>query len=1332
MKGKGAILVVLLMIAGGLNAAAGQSADSASSAAGMVRAPASPLPSALAAAAEQHSSNEIGARVADDAQGAQAKAVLPAGDDERATQARSPSPEGGADPRIVVISNQTAFTLAVGTFNTSLRPLPDPKILVDGQPVGILRNKAEIDITGQLVDGNYTEIWAGGLAAATRNHGVNHVVPQVHWSFNGEEREELPLGYRPPDEPNSTEINGAFYAKIIPDVAKAGLYPMSFWFLGADLTVGGTDYAVYPPARIDFQVAVQFDVVMDVQVDPQPALAGANISISGNAKGVDAVPLDNEGLLVTFAGNRIGAPLPAGWYLDDVTVIADTLHNLIKENFETGGPGWNHGGGGDDWQIGVPSSPIGPTAANSGQKCAATNLKGSYEQLADCFLYSPDFNLSMAFSAQMSYYEWYDIAKEDSLFVSLEALINGVFVESDAIEINGSNPQWTQRTLDFNQFTRNGATFQAVGSEKVRLKFHLVSRTYSVYAKGGQYQFRWEIPLETVPGEHNVTVSHPGSLYYAQGGVSVVFPVRRGIQFKFSDNVLTHIAYRSSADNSIQKYIELKARMLDEKGEPPLMQIKDEKGENIRQDYQVKVFWDATPGDPRDPMTTVGNARPVNMTDEKWDGSLTIGYRVPNEQTLGQVNVVFGFAGTRYYAAPEQDSELNVDAYYVMAHMILDPPPIEERFTYRGVDLNLYGKLKLKPEESQLDTVNGDPPLNLQTLRIFWAGTEQTSESKPVITDNDGSFSLKYHVGSTHPLGAVPVSYQYDGNSLYQPARVDMNYSVKSQTFIFFESQTVMKGTPIDVYIDNVKRLGIAGVLRDDKGDRIAGATIVLKRQRLGTEETLKSNLLTGADGVFVFPYTVRFEDQVGNLTLIASFAGDEKYTGTTNTTNYTVRVRTTIERIDTQTEVTRGGTMDIQALLYEDWNGAPGYEIKYELLQISLDGQPITNNMTDNGGQVSFHSVISSKTQVGLQELALDYNGSENYLASSNLSLIFVKGRTAMTFEDVLPNETLWQKKRLSGRVHLADDASVPLQNQTVTIFYTLERSSIDIENPEIEKDKRDKQVAIGQTDLAGFMSFNVTFTMGENKDDQQKWKVHLWARYAGQIEIMPDGEMKLKYLNSTGEKGVEYIIPAKFKVPNWGWLIVLIIVAVGSVITGYAIYEIQKKRALRGMQTIIRRAADQLVAGNEYAAVIFKAYRKLAINMKRYGYMRRDSETFREFEKAIRIALPIDQKAMSDFLTVLEEARYSQHEMGEPDRNRAIEALRAVQYSLEKVILTAEQLALIQDKAEALPEEAEPEIYVQGADGSKAVMKVEVPVSQMQPMAPAVGQQARKPGEK
>ena len=1206
----------------------------------------------------------------------------------------------GDGGRIVVISNATNITLGIGTFGTGLKFFPDPKT-----GIGKLQNGVAVDITGQLVDGNYTEIAAGGSGAASKNHGVANIIPMVRWSFNSVEQAPLALAWKNPADPNDTDINGTIViSNWAPEVPVAGLYPMSFWFEGADVNIGGTNYNIYPPCRKDFQVAVQFGVDMTVEVNPIPAQSGANITISGVANGKDKVPLDNEGLLVTFDGTRIGAPLPAGWYLDDVVVTADTLHTVLKEGFETGGTGWSHSGLGDDWQMGTPSSSIGPQNANTGQRVAGTNLKGSYQQLADCVLVSPDFNLSMAFSAQVSFYEWFALAKEDSVYVSVEAMIGGNFVESDPVAYNGSQTQWTQKTIDFNQFTKDGKFFGAVGSEKAHMKFRLTSRTYSVYTRGGAYSFKWEIPLETSPSEHNLTVSHPESMFYMEGGISVVFPVRRAISFKFPESQEMHIAYRSSADGSIQKFVEIKARMVDEKGEPPQMKIKDEKGEDIRQDYTIKVYWDSTPLDDKDQPTPVGQARPVNMTDDRWDGSLTIAYKVPNEQALGPVDVIFNFAGTRYYAASEVE-----DHYVVMAHTMVEPPPMEERTVFRGIDIMLHGTLKIKPEESQSDPQNGDA-VTLKEIRIFWAGLEETSETNKVFTELTGGFSLKFHVASTHALGQVPVSFKFEGDGLYRASQADINYSVKAQTFITFENQTVMKGVPIDVYIDQIKRTGIAGVLRDDKGDRIAGSPITLKRQKLGTEETLKSNLMTGTDGVFVFPYTVRFEDQVGNMTFIASFPGDDRYTASSNITNYTIRVRTNIERIDTQPEVTRGGTMDVTALLYEDWNGAPGYEIKYEIMTISLDQQPITNNMTDNGGQVSFHSVISSKTQVGLLEVTLEYNGSQFYIGSYNTTLMFVRGRTAVTFEDVYPNETIVQKKRLSGKVRLLDDAFVPLQNQTVMVFYTIEKSAIDIENPEIEKDKKDKQIAIGQTDIQGYVSFNVSFKMGENRDTQQKWTLHLWARYAGATEQMPDGELKLKYMNSTGGKTIKYIIPAKVKVPEWGWLIVLIIIAVGSVITGYALYEINKKRALRGMQTIIRKAADQLVAGNEYAAVIFKAYRKLAANMKRYGYMRRDSETFREFEKAIRIALPIDSKAMGDFLTVLEEARYSQHEMGEPDRDRAIAALRAVQYSLEKVILTQEQLAMIQDKAEALPEEAEPEIYVQDGDGKRTV-KGEVP---------------------
>ncbi len=168
-------------------------------------------------------------------------------------------------------------------------------------------------------------------------------------------------------------------------------------------------------------------------------------------------------------------PGPAGWYIDDVVVTADTIHNVLNETFETGGPGWTHGGENDSWEIGSPANPAGPGVANGGSGCAATNLSGPYMQMADCWLRSPDFDLGMAFSASLSYYDWFDIAGEDSLYLSVEALAAGEFIGSDPIRINGSHTSWAKRTLDFTQLTYKGGSFPSIGSGKVHIIYRLVS-----------------------------------------------------------------------------------------------------------------------------------------------------------------------------------------------------------------------------------------------------------------------------------------------------------------------------------------------------------------------------------------------------------------------------------------------------------------------------------------------------------------------------------------------------------------------------------------------------------------------------------------------------------------------------------------------------------------------------------------------------------------------------------------------------------------------------------------------------------------------------------------
>jgi hypothetical protein len=153
--------------------------------------------------------------------------------------------EGSAGERLVVISNSTNVTLALGSWSMGMHEFPDPHT-----GFGTLQNGVAVDITGQLVDGNYTEIGIGGQGAASKNHGIANITQSLHWSFNGVEQTPLSLSWKNPADPNNTQINGTvFITSWAPDVPVAGFYPMLFWFEGADVNIGGTNFNIYPPCR---------------------------------------------------------------------------------------------------------------------------------------------------------------------------------------------------------------------------------------------------------------------------------------------------------------------------------------------------------------------------------------------------------------------------------------------------------------------------------------------------------------------------------------------------------------------------------------------------------------------------------------------------------------------------------------------------------------------------------------------------------------------------------------------------------------------------------------------------------------------------------------------------------------------------------------------------------------------------------------------------------------------------------------------------------------------------------------------------------------------------
>jgi len=87
-----------------------------------------------------------------------------------------------------------------------------------------------------------------------------------------------------------------------------------------------------------------------------------------------------------------------------------------------------------------------------------------------------------------------------------------------------------------------------------------------------------------------------------------------------------------------------------------------------------------------------------------------------------------------------------------------------------------------------------------------------------------------------------------------------------------------------------------------------------------------------------------------------------------------------------------------------------------------------------------------------------------------------------------------------------------------------------------------------------------------------------------------------------------------------------------------------------------------------------IFECYEKLCLVLMRHRYLRRDFETVREFEVAVRKALPINREALEALDRMFEEARYSKHEMQPLDFEKSRDALELCVQGINQVGREAE----------------------------------------------------------
>ncbi len=145
---------------------------------------------------------------------------------------------------------------------------------------------------------------------------------------------------------------------------------------------------------------------------------------------------------------------------------------IYSTDFETTPTGWTHGGSKDEWEWGVPTYAWGPSAAHSGSYLYGTDLDGSYNNNADCWLMMPPINLSGYVGAQLEFYHWYNIEYGYD-YVYLEVSEDGGATWDVLASYTGRHRTWSYNQYDLTPYV----------GKTILIRWHLVS-DYSVTRAG--------------------------------------------------------------------------------------------------------------------------------------------------------------------------------------------------------------------------------------------------------------------------------------------------------------------------------------------------------------------------------------------------------------------------------------------------------------------------------------------------------------------------------------------------------------------------------------------------------------------------------------------------------------------------------------------------------------------------------------------------------------------------------------------------------------------------------------------------------------------------------
>ena len=304
------------------------------------------------------------------------------------------------------------------------------------------------------------------------------------------------------------------------------------------------------------------------------------------------------------------------------------------------------------------------------------------------------------------------------------------------------------------------------------------------------------------------------------------------------------------------------------------------------------------------------------------------------------------------------------------------------------------------------------------------------------------------------------------------------------------------------------------------------------------------------------------------------------------------------------------------------------------------------TSVVSWSNGNFSLEAIAPYWLEVGSQYFFLDVARNDTlYLNAASISqTVFVQVDAAITVDllDVVEGE---QEEVGGSLIVIAEDTKAGLPGIDIVVYlYDANQSQLANRG--------------AQTDENGRATF--IFEADPPYGDTDVWGQLTMDIIVNDPRLSAQSIQAFETLRSEGFAPQYEFAEEQAETPWWSYLLVLVLAAL--VAGGVVMYR-RKKIAddlLKDAAEVFAYTAELLAAGDAIREAIFTCYQDLCGLLQQRGFLRRDFETVREFEFAIRQALQgVSEDALTALDNTFEMARYSREEMGAQHQDVALQAL-------------------------------------------------------------------------